>query len=108
MPSNIDKVNHRRKFLKQAGLAAGALAVSQPFQAFGQTKPNGAKLRIGIIGCGGRSYNVGEMALEDGRYEIVALADYFQDAVDTIGEKYQVPANRRYTGLHCFKRLCRN
>ena len=98
-------MNYRRKFLKQTGLAAGALAVSQPFHAMGQTKPQGAKLRIGIIGCGGRSYNVGEMALEDGRYEIVALADYFQDAVDTIGKKYQVPANRRYTGLHCFKRM---
>lgn len=98
-------MNERRKFLKTSGLAAGALAVSQPHQVLGQNKPDGPKLRIGIIGCGGRSYNVGEMALQDGRYEIVALADYFQDAVDTIGKKYNVPSNRRYTGLHCFKRL---
>ena len=98
-------MNNRRKFLKQTGLAAGVMAISQPHQIFAETKRQGPKLRIGIIGCGGRAHNVGEMALEDGRYEIVALADYFQDAVDAIGEKYAVPADRRYTGLHCFKRL---
>ncbi len=98
-------MKNRRTFLKTSGLAAGALALSQPQRMMAQTKPNGPKLRVGIIGCGGRSHNVGEMALKDGRYEIVALADYFQDAVDAIGEKYKVPANRRYTGLHCFKRL---
>ena len=98
-------MNNRRTFLKQTGLAAGALAVTQPTRVMGQAKPKGPKLRVGIVGCGGRSYNVGEMALKDGRYEIVALADYFQEAVDTIGEKYNVPANRRYTGLHCYQRL---
>lgn len=99
------KATNRRSFLKQSGLAAGALALTQNSRLTAQTLPSGPKLRIGIVGCGGRSYNVGEMALEDGRYEIVALADYFQDAVDTIGEKYQVPPHRRYTGLHCYKRL---
>jgi myo-inositol 2-dehydrogenase/D-chiro-inositol 1-dehydrogenase len=58
-----------------------------------------------FIGCGGRSNNVGEMALKDGRFEIVALADYFQEAVGRQGGKFQVPAGRRYTGLNCFKKL---
>lgn len=101
-------MNYRRTFLKKTGLAAGALAVTQPTRMMGQPATpttKGPKLRVGIVGCGGRSYNVGEMALKDGRYEIVALADYFKEAVDTIGEKYNVPANRRYTGLHCYQRL---
>lgn len=98
-------MHHRRNFLKQSGLAAGALALASRQRVMGQNIAKGPKLKIGIIGCGGRSYNVGEMALADGRYEIVALADYFQEAVDTIGEKYNVPTNRRYTGLHCFNRL---
>lgn len=97
--------SNRRTFLKQSGLAAGALALGSQSSVMGQGKPAGPKLRVGIVGCGGRSYNVGEMALADGRFEIVALADYFQEAVDTIGEKYNVPAKRRYTGLHCYKRL---
>lgn len=93
----------RRRFIANSGLAAAA-AVSMPHIARAQGGA-GAKLRIGIIGCGGRSNNVGEMALKDGRFEIAALADYFQDAVDRQGEKFQVPANRRFTGLNCFKKL---
>jgi myo-inositol 2-dehydrogenase/D-chiro-inositol 1-dehydrogenase len=100
--SDNSNISNRRDFLAKAGLAAAA--VSMPHIARAETSA-GPKLRIGIIGCGGRSDNVGEMALKDGRYEIVALADYFQDAVDRQGEKYQVPANRRFTGLDCFKKL---
>lgn len=92
----------RRRFIAHAGLAAAA--VSLPHVADAQNAAGG-KLRIGIIGCGGRSNNVGEMALKDGRFEIVALADYFQEAVDRQGGKFQVPAGRRYTGLNCFKKL---
>jgi predicted dehydrogenase len=92
----------RRGFLSKAGLATAAL--SMPGIARAQDAA-GPKLRIGIIGCGGRSNNVGEMALKDGRFEIVSLADYFQDAVDVQGEKFNVPANRRFTGLNCFRKL---
>ena len=92
----------RRKFLASAGLAAAAASVPQIATA---QKTEGKKLRIGIIGCGGRSNNVGEMAIKDGHFEIVALADYFQEAVDKQGEKFKVPANRRYTGINCFKKM---
>ena len=92
----------RRKFIAHSGLAAAA--VSMPHIARAQND-GGGKLRIGIIGCGGRSNVVGEMALKDGRFEIVALADYFQEAVDRQGESFKVPADRRYTGLNCFKKL---
>jgi len=96
--SSID----RRRFLSTGALAAGAIAF--PNLALGQGA-GGTKLRIGIIGCGGRSNNVGDMALKDGRFEIVALADYFQDAVDAQGDKFKVPANRRFTGLDCFRKM---
>lgn len=33
------------------------------------------------------------------------MADYFQEPVDKQGEKYGVPANRRYTGINCFRKL---
>lgn len=93
---------NRRDFLAKAGLAAAA--VSMPHIASAQNA-GGGKLRIGIVGCGGRSNSVGDMALKDGRFEIVALADYFQQAVDEQGEKFKVPANRRFTGLDCYKKM---
>lgn len=99
---NRPNSSSRRDFLAKSGLAAAAF--SMPHIARAQDTP-GAKLRVGIIGCGGRSNNVGEMALKDGRFEIVSLADYFQDAVDRQGVKFQVPADRRHTGIHCFKKL---
>lgn len=92
----------RRSFLAKSALAATALSFPHIARSQGAA---GGKLRVGIIGCGGRSNNVGDMAVADGRYEIVALADYFQDAVDRQGEKFGVPANRRFTGLNCFQRM---
>jgi len=95
--------NTRRSFIKQTGLAAGALAATQPFSVLGKTeKP---KLKIGLIGCGGRGKIVGEMAVKDGRYGVVSVADYFQEQVDSLGDQFNVPAGRRFTGLDCFKRM---
>jgi predicted dehydrogenase len=92
----------RRDFLVKSGLAAAAF--SAPHIAIANPTAD-KKLRIGIVGCGGRANTVGEMAVKDGRYEITALADYFQDMVDEKGEKYGVPANRRFTGLECYRKM---
>lgn len=100
--SDSNLSTNRRRFLGTAGLATAAASMPQIVTA---QKAGDKKLRVGIIGCGGRSNNVGDMANKDGRFEVVALADYFQDAVDKQGEKFKVPANRRHTGLHCFKKM---
>lgn len=100
--SDSSFLHNRRDFLSKAGLATAAFA--WPGIASAQEKPGG-KFRVGIVGCGGRSNNVGDMALKDGRFEIVALADYFQSQVDAQGEKFKVPANRRFTGLDCYKKM---
>lgn len=93
----------RREFLAKTTLTA-ATTFSFPHLARAQAA-GGPKLRIGIVGCGGRAAPVADMALRDGRYEITALADYFQDMVDENGEKYGVPASRRFTGLQCFQKM---
>ncbi|HWI58216.1 MAG TPA: Gfo/Idh/MocA family oxidoreductase, partial [Bacillota bacterium] len=36
---------------------------------------------------------------------VVAVADYFQDRVDGIGRKLNIPENKRFTGLSGYKRL---
>ena len=92
----------RRKFLATTGLATAAFTAPRIIRAETTTAQ---KIRIGIVGCGGRLNPVADMALRDGRYEIVSLADYFQNMVDEKGEKYDVPANRRFTGLQCYQKL---
>ncbi len=92
----------RRQFLATAGLATAAASLPTITRA----QDTGAgKLKVGIIGCGGRCDTVASVAVKDGRFEIAALADYFRDAVDSKGEKFGVPAERRFTGLDCFKRM---
>lgn len=94
--------NTRRDFLFKTGLASAAWAMPQAARA---QQGGQQKFRVGIVGCGGRCTSVGEVAVKDGRFEIAALADYFQSEVDEKGEKFGVPANRRFSGLDCCRKM---
>lgn len=102
MSDPIAPSTDRRTFLAGAGLAAAA--VSMPHLAVGQ-ESGGKKLKVGIIGCGGRGRIVGDLANKDGRFEVVAVADYFQDAADQLGERFGVAGEARFTGLECFRKM---
>jgi predicted dehydrogenase len=91
----------RRSFLTSAA-SAGLLLVS-PRVAFGSQAAG--KLRLGIIGCGGRGTFTTEQFVAHGGYEITAAADAFQDKLDTFSEKFNVPANRRFVGLDGYKAM---
>ena len=93
----------RRKFLAGAGAAALGFTVLSPALVRGAEE--NAKINIGIIGCGGRGSWITDLFAQDGRYNIVAVADYFQDRVDAVGNKHKVPAEKRFTGLSGYKRL---
>jgi predicted dehydrogenase len=64
-----------------------------------------SKISLGSIGCGGRGTWIAGLFQKHGGYEITAAADYFPDRVNTFGDKYNVPAGRRFTGLKGFQRL---
>ncbi len=93
----------RRKFLASAGAAAAGLTILKP-GLVGAAEAN-SKLDVGVIGCGGRGAWIAELFAKDGHYNVVALADYFQDRVDDAGSKLQVPEAKRFTGLSGYKRL---
>ncbi|HEX9793898.1 MAG TPA: Gfo/Idh/MocA family oxidoreductase, partial [Planctomycetota bacterium] len=95
-------------------LAAGALAapglVTAPVQAraLGQ-----AKLRVALIGCGGRGTGAITQALStEGPIELVAVADAFRDRLDSalsevmkhVPERVNVPEERRFTGFDAYKK----
>jgi len=94
---------NRREFMATAGAAALSATVLpaglvRGFQA-------NAKVRLGLIGCGGRGVWIARLFQKHGGYEISAVADYFQDKVDAAGQTLGVPASRRFTGLSGYKRL---
>ena len=93
----------RRQFMKKAGAALASFTIIRPALVRG-TQAN-SKIKLGMIGCGGRGTWIGNLFMEHGGYEIVAGADYFQDRVDTFGEKFGIGASKRFTGLSCYKKL---
>jgi len=92
----------RREFSTAAAVAASATLV-RPELVFGATA--NSKVRLGIIGCGGRGGWIADLFAKHGGYEVVAAADYFQDRVDAVAGTHNIPSDRRYTGLSCYKRL---
>ena len=90
----------RRTFL--AGAGATALSMTSGASAQAQA---GGKIKLGVIGCGGRGQWIAGLFKEHGGYTIHACADYFQDKVDSCGDKYGIPASRRFPALSGYKRL---
>jgi len=93
----------RRRFVAGAGAAVAGLSLVRPEMALGYQA--NAKINIGLIGCGGRGTWIAKLFKEHGGYNLVALADYFPDRVETAGTALEVPAEKRFTGLAGYKRL---
>ncbi len=102
----------RRDFLKQSAVTAAAVAplaaasmvwaAEEPVVA--TAKPD-RKIKLGLIGCGGRGPWLVDLFQKHGGYEIHAVADYFGDLADKAGERFGVDKTRRFSGLAGHKRL---
>ena len=98
----------RRDFLMLGGGAALTVAVAgqaQPVAATAPVPEITRKIKLGLIGCGGRGGWLADLFIKHGGYELVATADYFQSQADRVGEKHNVPADHRFSGLSAYKRL---
>jgi myo-inositol 2-dehydrogenase/D-chiro-inositol 1-dehydrogenase len=94
---------NRRAFLTGASGAAMAFSIMKPGLARGSQVSS--KISLGLIGCGGRGTWIAGLFQKHGGYEITAAADYFADRVNPFGDKLNVPASRRFTGLRGYQRL---
>lgn len=93
----------RRQFLAQTGTAALALGLAAPWP--GQAADAAPKLKMGLIGCGGRGQWIADLFQKHGGYEFAAVADYFPDKAAAAGKKLGVAADRCFSGLGGFERL---
>jgi len=104
----------RRDFLKTtAGLSAAAVAGSFLGGSFG-TAQGTDKLRIGLIGCGGRGGGAVGNALDAGGdgIEVYALGDLFQDKVTGTfnglkdrGPQFNVTPERCFSGFDAYRKV---
>ena len=63
------------------------------------------KIKIGLVGCGGRGCWIANLFRQHGGYEIHAVTDYFQRNADKGGNLLGVAANRRFSGLSGYKKV---
>jgi predicted dehydrogenase len=62
------------------------------------------RIRLGLIGCGGRGSWIANLAKEHG-FDIVAGADYFPDRAQAFAGRYGLAADHVFSGLSGYRRL---
>lgn len=114
-------LQNRREFLKVTGLAAAggmltlnACSTAAPAVVAGTPVSPDVKLKVGLIGCGGRGTGAANQALNaDPNVELIAVADIFRDRADDAiellsmrhGEKVNVPEERIFIGFDGFQKV---
>ena len=93
----------RRGFMATAGAAAVSFAVMEPGVVRGSAA--NSKINLGLIGCGGRGTWIAKLFQQHGGYNLVAVADYFQDRADSAGKQLGVPEANRFTGLNGYRKV---
>ena len=75
--------NSRRSFVKKSALATGAVLANPFFSEAMVNSSSEKKLKISVIGCGGRGSGAAVQALKaDKNVELVSMADAFRDRID--------------------------
>ena len=92
----------RRRFLGGT-LAAAAGAPLVGMAAAKTATPR--KLKVGLVGCGGRGNWISKLFQQHGGYEFHAVADYFQPVADKVGDALGVDPKRRFSGLSGYQKV---
>ena len=66
---------------------------------------SGPKIKLGLVGCGGRGRFLANLFKQHGGYEFHAVADYFQEVADRLGDAMGVAESRRFSGLSGYKKV---
>jgi len=104
----------RRRFLGgglavAAATSLGSLPVLGAETATSAPKPAAPvyarKIKVGVIGNGGRGAWIAKLFQAHGGYEMWAVADYFQEVADKCGDELGVDKARRFSKLSGYKKL---
>jgi predicted dehydrogenase len=63
------------------------------------------RIRLGVVGCGGRGTWIAKLFQRHGGYDIFAVGDYFQEVADACGKALGVDRARRFSGLSSYKKV---
>jgi predicted dehydrogenase len=109
---NNDAGLNRRDFILRAGGAAAATwalqalpALAQQTNAAAGAEADRPKVKLGLVGCGGRGAWIAGLFAQHGGYSFHAVADYFPEVAADCGQKLGVPRERCFSGLSGYKRV---
>jgi predicted dehydrogenase len=106
---NVDKSTSsligRRTFVAGAAATTAAIATQQLTAVYAEAPPAAKKIRLGVIGCGGRGKWIAGLFREHGGYEMHAVADYFPQVADAAGDELGVDPTRRFAGLSGYRKV---
>ena len=104
----------RRDVIKTTAAVTAAAAFASLGTNFAHAQSNSDKIRVGLIGCGGRgSGAAGDITVPNDNVVLVAMGDMFPDRIadakrklsDKLGEKYQVKDENCFTGFDAYKKV---
>jgi len=78
-----------------AGLADDAVKPATPQR----------KIKVGLVGCGGRGSWIANLFKQHGGYEYLAVADYFQESAEKCGKALGLDKSRCFSGLSGYKKV---
>jgi len=95
---------NRRNFLKTttlAGLAAPFIVAPHHVRGAAANE----KIRLGVVGLGGRGAWITDLFNKDGNYEIASVVDYHPAVAEAVGQQFGVPAEKRFSGLSGYQKM---
>lgn len=92
----------RRRFLWSAAAFAGAASLPRAAGAAGEAD---RRVKVGVVGLGGRGAWIAELFRAHGGFELWAVADYFPEVAAEVGGRLGVAPERQFAGLAGYQRL---
>ena len=96
----------RRDFITTTSTMAAMSSLRATAQnAAPAAAPSGPKVKLGLIGCGGRGVWIANFFKEHGGFEVHAVGDYFEHKAKAAAQKLGVDPSRAFSTLSNYKRV---
>ncbi|MBT3201181.1 MAG: Gfo/Idh/MocA family oxidoreductase [Phycisphaerales bacterium] len=92
----------RRSFV---GGAAGAVGATLMKPSLVRGAEANAKIKVGVVGLGGRGGWIANLIKAHGGYQITAVADYFDTVAQGVGKRLGVEKSKCFSGLSGYKKV---
>jgi myo-inositol 2-dehydrogenase/D-chiro-inositol 1-dehydrogenase len=105
MKTQDDHCVNRRQFLGTTLTLAAACPLVAPAIGRAADEAPKRKVKLGVVGLGGRGLWIARLFRQNGGYDMHAVADYFQPVADGAGKELGVDKARCFSGLSGFKKV---